>query len=196
MLTWDRALRLSGVELYLDSPEPKPACFISHAHSDHLGIHQRSIATAATAAFAGHRVGLADATCVEFRNPYDFDHETRLELLPAGHVFQGAPMLHVTRLEGTLLYTGDFKLRSSLTVPQAEPVEADVLVMESTYGQPMFRFPAWESVAEQLVKLASSAMRHGRQPIVMGYSLGKAQEITRILSHAGIPVTLHGRRGA
>jgi Cft2 family RNA processing exonuclease len=191
MLRWDRALRLSGVELYLDSREPKSAGFISHAHSDHLAVHERSIATPATAALAGHRVGLADVTCIDYRDPFFFDEQTRLELLSAGHVL-GSAMLHVTRPEGTLLYTGDFKLRSSLTVPRAEPVEADVLVMESTYGQPIFRFPAWKSVAEQLVELVSSAMRQGRQPIVMGYSLGKAQEITRILTDAAIPVTLHG----
>lgn len=191
MLTWDRAIRLSGVELYLDSREPKSACFISHAHADHLAVHARSIATAATASLAAHRMGLAEVARIDFGDPFSFDSQTRLELLSAGHVL-GSAMLHVTRPEGTLLYTGDFKLRSSLTVPQARPVEADVLVMESTYGQPLFRFPPWKSVAEQLVELVSSAMRQGRQPIVMGYSLGKAQEITRILTDAQIPVTLHG----
>ena len=101
-------------------------------------------------------------------------------------------MLHVTRPEGTLLYTGDFKLRASLTVEPAEPEPADVLVMESTYGQPFFRFPPWRQVADELVERVEAAFRAGRQPIVMGYSLGKAQEITKILTTAGFPVTLHG----
>lgn len=191
MLIWDRGLRLSGSELYLDSTEPKSTCFISHAHSDHLANHQQTIATRATAALIEHRLGMAAMTCPEWRESFSFDDQTRLELLPAGHVL-GSAMLHVTSPEATLLYTGDFKLRSSLTVPSAEPVGADVLVIESTYGQPMFRFPAWQSVAQQMVELVSSAMRQGRQPIVMGYSLGKAQEITRILTTAGIAVTLHG----
>lgn len=114
-----------------------------------------------------------------------------LSLVSAGHVL-GSAMLHVRTPESSLLYTGDFKLRSSLTVPPAQPVRADVLVMESTYGQPVFRFPPWQRVAEQLVELVSDALRTGRQPIVMGYSLGKAQEIVRILSDAGFPVTCHG----
>lgn len=101
-------------------------------------------------------------------------------------------MLHVTRPEGTLLYTGDFKLRESLTVPAARPERADVLVMESTYGQPHFRFPAWRTVAEQLLETVEDAFRAGRQPIVLGYSLGKGQEITRILTDGGHNVTLHG----
>ena len=35
-------------------------------------------------------------------------------------------------------------------------------------------------------------MRDNRQPIVMGYSLGKSQEICRILTDAGLNVTLQG----
>jgi Cft2 family RNA processing exonuclease len=101
-------------------------------------------------------------------------------------------MLHVTRPEGSLLYTGDFKLRESLTVERAQPARADFLVMESTYGQPLFRFPSWKNVAAQLVELVETAFQAGRQPIVLGYSLGKAQEITRVLTDAGFAVTLHG----
>ncbi len=101
-------------------------------------------------------------------------------------------MTRVVRPEGTLLYTGDFKLRQSLTVQAAQCEAADVLVMESTYGQPFFRFPRWQTVAQELVERVSAAMAQGRQPIVMGYSLGKSQEVTRILRDAGLPVTVHG----
>lgn len=191
MLNWDGALKLSGVNLYLDSREPRRACFVSHAHGDHLGEHDRAIVTPQTAALAEHRLGIFGADVLEYRRPHAFDDSTTLELFSAGHVL-GSAMLRVARPEGALLYTGDFKLRPSLTVPLAEPAQADELVMESTYGLPMFRFPPWEQVADQLVQLVADALGEGRQPIVMGYSLGKAQEITRILTRAGIPVTLHG----
>jgi Cft2 family RNA processing exonuclease len=192
MLTWAEDLRLCGVDLYLDSRTPRARCFVSHAHSDHLGLHEQTICTTATAAFAEHRVGPAGLVQkVDYDAEFRFDVNTSLRLLPAGHVL-GSAMLHVTRPEGTLLYTGDFKLRQSLTVPAARPAGADVLVMESTYGLPHFRFPPWRDVAAQLVEIVENAFRAGRQPIVLGYSLGKAQEITRILTDAGFPVTLHG----
>lgn len=193
MLTWAPDLRLTGNNLYLDSRIPRAACFVSHAHSDHLGLHEQTICTPATAAFAEHRVGPCGNTVrLDYDAPeHPFDADTSLRLLPAGHVL-GSAMLHVTRPEGTLLYTGDFKLRESLTVPAARPARADVLVMESTYGQPMFRFPAWRSVADELLGIVEDALRSGRQPIVLGYSLGKGQEITRILTDAGHNVTLHG----
>jgi Cft2 family RNA processing exonuclease len=56
----------------------------------------------------------------------------------------------------------------------------------------VIRFPPWRTVVDQLLDLVRRAMRAGRQPIVMGYTLGKAQEITRILTDAGVPVTVHG----
>jgi putative mRNA 3-end processing factor len=192
MFTWAQDLRLTGNNLFLDSRIPRARCFVSHAHSDHLGVHEQTICTPATAAFAEHRVGLSgEVVRLGYRTGYAFDAETQLRLLPAGHVV-GSAMLHVTRPEGTLLYTGDFKLRQSRTVEAAEPEPADVLVMESTYGQPFFRFPPWETVAAELVERVEDAFRAGRQPIVLGYSLGKGQEITRLLTDAGFNVTLHG----
>src|SRR3954467_1053992 len=181
MLEWADDLKIAGTSLYLDSRISRGDCFVSHAHSDHICTHDRVIATPQTARLAEHRIGM---TCAE---PLGYDIErvledgTRVKLLPAGHVL-GSAMVHVTRPEGTLLYTGDFKLRDSLTVERPEPVEADFLVMESTYGQPFFRFPPRDQVVSALLDYVASAMRTGRQPIVMGYSLGKAQEITRILT--------------
>lgn len=201
MLEWDDDLKLAGTGLYLDSRQIRAHGFISHAHSDHLPashtaggepcIHTEAIATPATAAIAAHRCGGTVSNILEYHAAHRWCPSTVLRLLPAGHVL-GSAMLHVTRPEGSLLYTGDFKLRASLTVAPAEPMQADVLVMESTYGSPHFRFPPWRAVADELIDRCSDALRAGRQPIVMGYSLGKAQELVRILTDAGLPVTCHG----
>ena len=191
MLEWADGLKLRGDDLYFDSRRPRQRCFISHAHSDHLGLHEESIATPATAMIAQHRMGPGRYQQLEYGEELDFSARTRVRLLSAGHV-RGSAMIHVTSSDGTLLYTGDFKLRTSLTAAPATPAPADVLVMESTYGLEPFRFPPWQSVAAQLVDLVESAFCAGRQPIVLGYSLGKSQEITRILSDAGFIVTAHG----
>jgi Cft2 family RNA processing exonuclease len=191
MLAWADDLKLHGADLYLDSRRPRAACFISHAHSDHIALHQHAIAMPATALLTAHRLGEQRTTQLEYDQPWDLDRQTTLRLLPAGHIV-GSAMLHVTRPEGTLLYTGDFKLRTSLTVERARPAPADTLIMECTFGQPFFRFPPWEQVAARLVELCAEALREGRQPIVMGYTLGKAQEIIRILSDARLPITVHG----
>jgi putative mRNA 3-end processing factor len=191
MLEWADDLKVAGTQLYLDSRCTRGICFVSHAHSDHICTHDSVIATPATARLAAHRIGMTCADPLEYGVDRDVGANTRVRLLPAGHVL-GSAMIHVTRREETLLYTGDFKLRASRTVETAQTEQADYLVMESTYGQPMFRFPPADEVAAQLLDLVERAFREGRQPIVLGYSLGKSQEIARILTDAKFNVTMHG----
>jgi Cft2 family RNA processing exonuclease len=204
MLEWANDLKIANTNLYLDSRECRGLCFVSHAHSDHICRHTRAIATRETTTLMSHRLSFDDDQLPEpqpsiesctlalpYRSRHQLDPDTTIQLLPAGHVL-GSAMLHLTRPEGTLLYTGDFKLRPSTTVEKAEPKPADYLVMESTYGLPHFRFPHWKTVADELIEIVENAFRDNRQPIVMGYSLGKAQEITKILTEAGFTVTQHG----
>lgn len=191
MFEWADDLKLAGCDLFLDSRQSRRRCFVSHAHSDHLGLHQQAIATGATAALAEYRIGATGVTELAYRQPYDLDERTRLTLLPAGHVF-GSAMLHAQTPDGSLLYTGDFKLRECKTIERAEPRPADVLVTECTFGRPFFKFPPRQQIVDQLTELVAGALRDGRQPIVLAYSLGKSQEATRILTDAGFNVTQHG----
>ncbi|HEX8340577.1 MAG TPA: MBL fold metallo-hydrolase RNA specificity domain-containing protein [Tepidisphaeraceae bacterium] len=193
MIDWDFGLRVAGTSLYLDARRPRPISFVSHAHSDHVARHQVALATPETLALAEVRLGLEDSISLPLGEDHVHEH-CRVRLYSAGHVL-GSAMIRVEHDGGALLYTGDFKLRQSLTVPVAEAPTADVLIMESTYGRPMFRFPPKAETAARLVELVGGAFRDGRQPVVMGYSLGKAQEIVRILTDAGFVVTEHGAVG-
>jgi Cft2 family RNA processing exonuclease len=113
-----------------------------------------------------------------------------LTTFPAGHVF-GSAMLSVRCGSESLLYTGDFKLRPSATAEPAAPPRADVLIMECTYGTPRHRLPPREQSIAQLIALVTRVLNDGRTPLVHAYVLGKAQEITRILTSAGIRVVQH-----
>lgn len=192
MLDWENGPKLAGVDFYLDSRRPRAFSFVSHAHSDHLSAHQLALATPATLAFAATRVKIADSVQLAFRQPHALDSRHRVMLHPAGHTF-GSAMIHIERDDGqSLLYTGDCKMRPGPTADLPDPPQADVLVTESTYGRPNFRFPPFAEVAERLVTLVGEAIREGRQPIVMGYALGKAQHAVKVLTDAGFPVTEHG----
>jgi len=191
MLEWANDLKIAGTSLYLDSRVSRGQCFVSHAHSDHICTHDSVIATAATARLAGHRIGMTCAEPLAYGVDRMIDANTRVRLISAGHVL-GSAMIHVTGPEGTLLYTGDFKLRDSLTVESPQTMPADYLVMESTYGLPMFHFPPAETVRQQLLELLEGALRDNRQPIVLAYTLGKSQEVARMITDAGFNVTMHG----
>jgi Cft2 family RNA processing exonuclease len=115
-----------------------------------------------------------------------------VELFAAGHVL-GSSQVRVRDL-GTghaIVYTGDFKLRASRTLPTAPILKADTLVMECTYGAPQYRFPPTAQVVEDLLDWVKSVLAVDCTPVVCGYALGKAQEAMAILAHAGHTVAIH-----
>src|SRR4029077_7941714 len=112
-------------------------------------------------------------------------------LLPAGHIFGSAQFFLSTEKE-TLLYTGDFKLRPGKSAEPAQWRQADALIMETTFGRPRYRFPPTEQVVDQIVAFCRETLDDGAVPVLLGYSLGKGQEILCSLDGAGLVPMLHG----
>ena len=92
----------------------------------------------------------------------------------------------------SLLYTGDFKLRHGKSAEPAQWRQADTLVMETTFGLPRYQFPPTERVIGQIVAFCQETLEEGAVPVLLGYSLGKAQEILCSLAGAGLVPMLHG----
>jgi DNA ligase 1 len=189
---YNRGVILPGANLWLDPPLRKPFAFVSHAHSDHTGHHDRILATEATARLAAARAGIEASRfdVMSFGEVRDFGG-FRARLIPAGHVL-GSAQIHIEMDAGDLLYTGDFKLRHGLSSEVAGHCAAETLVMETTYGLPEYQFPPSEEVIAGIVKFCAEALEEGDIPVLLGYSLGKAQEILAALAGTGFPVMLHG----
>lgn len=188
-----RGVHLADFDLWLDPHDDRPFAFVSHAHSDHIGRHGEVILTPDTARLMQTR--LPDARRKEhllpFRQTAEVRPGLRATLFPAGHILGSAMFLGETDT-GRLLYTGDFKLRVGLSAERAEPVRADTLVMETTFGLPRFRFPPTEQVLGDMVRFCRETIEENATPVLLGYSLGKGQEIIAALARAGLPAVLHG----
>jgi Cft2 family RNA processing exonuclease len=115
----------------------------------------------------------------------------RATCLPAGHVLGSAQIL-IEQGGERLLYTGDFKLRPGLSSEQAESVRADTLIMETTFGLPHFSFPPSVKSIAKIITFCRESLAAGAVPILLGYSLGKAQEILAALAGTELPVMVHG----
>jgi Cft2 family RNA processing exonuclease len=189
MFHFDDGLKITSIDLAIDVRRRQPRGFISHAHTDHMGRHELAWCTPATAALYQRRYGVRATRAMPFGQPLAWDGLT-LTTHPAGHVF-GSAMLEVSGPHGTLLYTGDFKLRPSATAEAAAPPRSHVLVMESTFGEPRYRLPPRDDVIGQLALICRRTLEAGRTPVVRAYVLGKAQEISRILFDAGFRVVQH-----
>ncbi len=165
---------------------------MSHAHGDHIARHDRTIATGATVALMTHRLGpkaTRDALPVAYRKPFGLSDLT-LELFPAGHVL-GSAQLRVTRNGFSLGYSGDLCLEPTLTAEPAEVVECDMLVLESTYGMPRYVFPPKGEVLAAVRRFVDDALADDATPVLLGYALGKAQEILKYLGEAGYRCRAH-----
>ena len=187
---YDEGLYLPDIDLWLDADGPRDRCVISHGHSDHIAEHTAIIATPETARIFRHRCGDAQMETMRYGERRDFG-QFALTFYPAGHCLGSAQVL--VEAEGErLVYTGDFKLRPNVAAENAEIVPCDTLVMESTFGEPQFRFPSDEETAERLYAAVDRAFSDDRVPIVLAYALGKGQEALELLLRRNYPVSLHG----
>lgn len=111
----------------------------------------------------------------------------------AGHIL-GSSQYEVVAPEGRMVYTGDINFVDTATTSAAEPVECDVLIIESTFGLPSFVFPPKDQVALDMVKWAVNSIKRGKIPAFRTDALGNAQEIIRIFNDlTTLPVTTHRR---
>jgi Cft2 family RNA processing exonuclease len=186
---WDDGLKLAKADLAIDFSRRQPRAFISHAHIDHMARHEYALCTPATAALYQARLGPRPTRELPYRQTIDWGG-LRLTTYPAGHCLGSAMLLAEDGAE-RLLYTGDFKLRPSLTADRAELARADVLVMECTYGRPQYRLPPRDEVLPEFLALVRAAIESEATPVVEAYALGKSQEITRLLTDAGFRVLQH-----
>lgn len=189
MFHWDRGLKLTRADLAIDFRRRQPRAFISHAHVDHIARHEYALCTPATAALYHLRLGVRPTLHLPYRTSLEWGG-MRLTTYPAGHCL-GSAMLLAEDGESSLLYTGDFKLGESATAERAELPRADILVIESTFGQPAYRMPPRRQAIERLCELVGETLASGAIPVVEAYALGKAQEVTRLLSQAGFEVLQH-----
>jgi putative mRNA 3-end processing factor len=170
----------SGLRVVADGRRPDADInFLSHAHGDHLysdPAPSQMVMSQLTAQLAAVR---------RETTPKPVEHPS-IEQFTAGHI-PGSTAMRFTDPDSGLqvLYTGDCSLRDRLFLDGFEPVAADILITEATYGEPRFVFdpqPALESAICDFIADTAD------QPIIcMGYTLGRAQELCHLAHRAGAP---------
>ncbi len=197
----DHALHFPQLRLWFDAHRKRRAgelVFVSHAHSDHTARHAEVLLSAPTQKLMAARLGgqrrehvLAFGERCDLRaERFGQSREAHVTLLPAGHIL-GSAMIRLEADGESLLYTGDFKLRAGFSAEPCTPMPADVLVMETTFGRPKYVFPPDAETLAALAAFCRQTLADGRVPVLLGYSLGKAQEIQKALGDSGFPTMVH-----
>lgn len=175
-----------GIELTLDSGDcvvfdgtsPCDVRVLSHAHSDHLVRSSDApvVCSPLTADLAAARNGGGELASTN-------DHPD-IDLLSAGHIAGSRAALMTDPDTGDrVLYTGDCRTRSRLGLDGFEPPSADVLVVETIYGRPQYRFPPDNAVLAQIRDWLADTM--DSVVLLFGYSLGRAQTLQQLAMQAG-----------
>jgi len=117
-----------------------------------------------------------------------------VRLRGAGHIL-GAASAHVLTERGSILFSGDLGRSDDLLMkPPAPPQSADVVLVESTYGD---RLHEGDDVREALAQVVNRTVARGGHVIVPAFAVGRAQlllHVLRLLKDAGripqVPVYL------
>ncbi len=185
-----KGIKINNSDLWLDAHRKAGFSFISHGHADHLRNHLKVLGTPATVRFHAWRAKQREAIVLDFDEIFEFD-ALRIQLFPAGHIL-GSAMIRVEQDGISLLYTGDFKMKSSWTAEAIEIPQADILIMESTFGSPEYVFDNdRESLADELCDFIEDCFHKGMTPVVLAYGMGKAQEAMKMLGDREYAVRAH-----
>ncbi|MDO8627958.1 MAG: MBL fold metallo-hydrolase RNA specificity domain-containing protein [Candidatus Diapherotrites archaeon] len=160
---------------------------LSHAHSDHssakLSLESEYVLSEGTFALLEGKLSSHQKVRKLNFNSVVETEKFSLSLKNSGHIFGSSQVEAVEKNSGKkIVFTGDVKLQDSLLQKGAEIIGSDCLVIESTFGLPEFDFPAREEIYHEIGKWVSSEVQQKKFVILAGYSLGKAQELTKIVN--------------
>ena len=189
MFSYNEGIQINGTNLWLDAEKKVNLSFISHAHRDHIRRHRQIISTEKTLSFYRKRIGLVDTIALAYAQPIEIEG-MKIQLLPAGHILGSAQIL-IEKNGQRLLYTGDFRVKSSLTAENIQVVEADILIMECTFGLPKYIFPPAEEIENELFQFIEKCFANHLTPVVLGYTLGKGQEALKLLGNLGFTTRVY-----
>jgi putative mRNA 3-end processing factor len=172
-------VRHSDTVIALDPSRPVDChfTFVSHAHIDHLhkrGMEKKNktqlLASKETALIAQAR-GYKIAKPVE---QYD-----GFQLVDTGHILGSRGLL----VGEDIYYTGDMSMRERAFMKPAKIPHAKTLIIESTFGRSEYVFPPLSEITHETNKIISEMYSLGIPVILMGYTLGKAQLLTKLFGH-------------
>lgn len=190
-VVWDHGVSLRGHGIWLDPLVVRNFAFISHAHTDHARRHKQALLTPETLALIPEGRRPRGWHVLGYDEPMHRDGAT-VTLHPAGHML-GSAQLHFHHGGASLLYTGDIKLRQPSAHRRTPVPRADVLIIETTYGRPHFRFGDPDSTVEMIALWCRRALDCHVTPVLLCHALGKTQEVMLLLEPYGFSFALEKR---
>lgn len=178
-------------DFYIDPWRPVGRAVLTHAHADHARRgHVHYLAQRDALGVLRTRLGDVTIDALAYGDPVRIGN-ARVSLHPAGHVL-GSSQVRVEVGGEVWVVTGDYKLESDPTCVPFEPVRAHVLITESTFGLPVYRWSAPRDLFDGIDDWWRENAKAGRPSVIFAYAFGKAQRILASVDASIGPIVCHG----
>lgn len=193
MITFDSCgIFCRQANVYIDPWKPVGKAIITHAHSDHARIgmgcylaHEDSVAV------MKYRLGADIAVQGMAYGEEIIINGVKISMHPAGHVW-GSAQIRLEYKGEVWAVSGDYKLRQDGVSHPFEPVRCNSFITESTFGLPIYKFPAAAEVHAEINTWWQKNKEEEKNSVLFAYSLGKAQRVLAHLDTSIGPVYTHG----
>ena len=188
----DHGLHCEAGGFFVDPWGPVARAVITHAHGDHLAYGcDRYLTSAPGRAIAQRRLGAgAVVEGLEYGHARTING-VRVSLHPAGHIL-GSAQVRLEHRGEVWVVSGDYKVEPDPTCAPFEPVPCHTFVTESTFGLPVYQWPAQGEVFDAIHAWWRTNQSDGRTSLLFGYALGKAQRLLAGLDPSVGPILTHG----
>lgn len=188
----EKGLYCEAGGFYIDPHRAVDLAVVTHAHSDHARRgSRRYICVSSGIGLLRSRLGKK----IEVRG-FAYGEEFQLggvkvSLHSAGHIL-GSAQVRIQRGNEVWVASGDYKRDPDPSCDPFERVTCDTFITEATFGTPKYIWDRNTKHGEEMAQWWESARQSGKNCILYGYSLGKAQRILAELApFAKSPILIH-----
>lgn len=190
--TRPEGLYCPAADLFIDPHRRVDRAIITHGHADHARRGHKAVLTSQSGSpIVRERIGpKSKLQGLPFGEVLKMK-EALISLHPAGHLL-GSAQVRIEVAGKVAVVTGDYKRGHDPTCETFEPVPCDLLVTETTFGLPIYRWPDPQEIAADIDRWWQQNQAEGLNSVLLGYSLGKAQRLLAMLNPDRGPIHVHG----
>lgn len=193
LVCWtDRGLYCPPGGFHIDPHRAVDVAVVTHAHSDHArrGSKRYLCATSGVGLMRSRLGQNIPVEGIAYGEPIRLG-EVNVSLHPAGHIL-GSAQVRIEHRGEVWVASGDYKRDPDPSCEPFETVKCDTFITEATFGTPKYAWQKDRDHGADIHSWWSANASAGRNSILFGYSLGKAQRILAELApHAHRPVLIH-----
>lgn len=168
-------------KFYLDPWYPVDYAIISHGHADHARWGMKHyLCHHHTKPIIQHRIHKDISVESLGYNETINVNGVNVSFHPAGHII-GSSQIRLEYKGYVVLFTGDYKTSADMLTTPFEPIKCHTLITESTFGLPIYKWLPEKVLQKQMIDWVNTNKNNNRTSVFIGYSLGKAQRILKML---------------